>query len=329
MARRWASDGAILIHGPKPDVAAGGVGQTHVAIKNIAPGLLLAVLGSIAFSGKAIIVKLAYRHGVDAVTLIMYRMLFALPIFAAMAWWASRGKPPLTRRDWLGVLGLGLTGYYLASFLDFAGLAYISASLERLILYLNPTLVLLLGWLLYRRPVGRRQALGMGISYLGVVLVFGHEVKLDGGDVALGALLVFLSAVSYAIYLSYSGQLVQRLGSLRLVGLATTVACGLCIAQFLLLRPMSAALVAPPVIWLSILNATLCTAVPVLMVMMAIERIGASLAAQTGMVGPMSTILMGVLILGEPFTAWVAAGTVLVIAGVFVVSSRPQRVPAD
>ncbi len=291
------------------------------------------MLGSIAFSGKAIIVKLAYRHGVDAVTLIMYRMLFALPIFAAMAWWASRGKPPLTRRDWLGVLGLGLTGYYLASFLDFAGLAHISASLERLILYLNPTLVLLLGWLLYRRPVGRRQALGMGISYLGVVLVFGHEVKLDGGDVALGALLVFLSAVSYAIYLSYSGQLVQRLGSLRLVGLATTVACGLCIAQFLLLRPLSAALVAPPVIWLSILNATLCTAVPVLMVMMAIERIGASLAAQTGMVGPMSTILMGVLILGvlsngltqmkiDSYIQQILIGAIIILA---VILSRISR----
>ncbi len=278
------------------------------------------MLGSIAFSGKAIIVKLAYRYGVDAVTLIMYRMLFALPIFAAMAWWASRGKPPMTRHDWLGVLGLGVTGYYLASFLDFAGLAFISASLERLILYLNPTLVLLLGWVLYKRPVGRWQAIGMGISYLGVVLVFGHEVKLEGGDVALGALLVFLSAVSYAIYLSYSGELVQRLGSLRLVGLATTVACGLCIAQFLLLRPMTAALVAPQVIWLSILNATLCTALPVLMVMMAIERIGASLAAQTGIVGPMATILMGVLILGEPFTAWVAAGSALVIAGIFVFS---------
>ena len=278
------------------------------------------MLGSIAFSGKAIIVKLAYRYGVDAVTLIMYRMLFAMPIFAAMAWWASRGKPPLTRHDWFGVLGLGVTGYYLASFLDFAGLAYISASLERLILYLNPTLVLLLGWVLYKRPVGRWQAMGMGISYLGVVLVFGHEVKLEGGDVALGALLVFLSAVSYAIYLSYSGELVQRLGSLRLVGLATTVACGLCIAQFLLLRPMTAALVAPQVIWLSILNATLCTALPVLMVMMAIERIGASLAAQTGIVGPMATILMGVLILGEPFTAWVAAGSALVIAGIFVFS---------
>ena len=292
--------------------------QPHVAHKNIATGLTLATLGAIAFSGKAIIVKLAYRYGVDAVTLIMYRMLFALPIFAVMAWWASRGKPALTRRDWWGVLGLGFTGYYLASFLDFAGLAYISASLERLILYLNPTLVVVMGLVLYQRHISRRQALGMAISYCGVLLVFGHEIKLEGADAALGALLVFLSAVSYAIYLSFSGELVRRLGSIRLVGLATTVACVLCIGQFVLLRPMAAAQVAPQVIWLSVLNATLCTAVPVLMVMMAIERIGAGMTAQTGMVGPMSTILMGVLILGEPFTAWVAAGTVCVVAGIFV-----------
>jgi len=289
-------------------------------------GLLLAVMGSIAFSGKAIIVKLAYRYGVDAVTLIMLRMLFALPFFAIMAWWASRGKPPLTRRDWLGVLGLGFTGYYLASFLDFIGLAHISASLERLILYLNPTLVILLGLVLYKRRITGWQLLGIGISYCGVVLVFGHEIAVQGmdarGSTAWGALLVFLSAVSYAIYLVYSGELVKRLGALRLVGLATTVACVLCIVQFVVLRPFSAALVAPEVVWLSLLNATACTAAPVLMVMMAIERIGASTAAQTGMVGPMSTILMGVLILGEPFTAWVAAGTVLVIAGIFVFTYR-------
>ncbi len=282
--------------------------------------MLLATFGAIAFSGKAIIVKLAYRYGVDAVTLIMYRMLFALPIFAVMAWWASRGKAALTRKDWLGVLWLGFTGYYLASFLDFAGLAYISASLERLILYLNPTLVLLLGLVLYRRRITTPQIMGMAISYSGVVLVFGHEITLLGPEAAWGALLVFLSAVSYALYLVYSGEMVKRLGALRLVGLATTVACLCCILQFLLLRPLSAAVVAPEVIWLSVLNAMLCTAAPVLMVMMAIERIGASMAAQTGMVGPMSTILMGVLILGEPFTAWVAAGTVLVIAGIFVFS---------
>jgi drug/metabolite transporter (DMT)-like permease len=287
----------------------------------MAAGLALAVAGAITFSGKAIIVKLAYRYGVDAVTVIMLRMLFALPIFAAMAWWASRGRAPLSLRDWLGVVGRGFCGYYLSSFLDFVGLQYITASLERLILYLNPTFVMLLAWLLYRKRFARLQLAGMALSYCGVVLVFGHEVQLAGAQTALGAALIFASAVSYAVYLVYSGQLVKRLGSLRLVGLATSVACLFCIAQYALLRPLGSAFeVAPPVLWLSVLNATLCTAVPVLLVMMAIERIGPALSAQSGMVGPLATIMMGVLVLGEPFTAWIAAGTVLVIAGIFVFS---------
>lgn len=289
-------------------------------------GVILALAGAMAFSGKAIIVKLAYRYGVDAVTVIMFRMLFALPIFIAMAWWASRGKPPLSGRDWAGVVGLGVTGYYLASFLDFLGLQYITASLERLILYLNPTLVLLLGWLLYRKPWTRPQLVGMAISYTGVVLVFGVEARLEGTNVALGAVLVFASAASYALYLVYSGEMVKRLGSLRLVGWATSVACVCCIAQFVVLRPVASALtVAPEVIWLSVLNAVLCTAVPVLLVMMAIERVGPSVTSQTGMVGPLSTILLGVWLLGEPFTAWVAAGTVLVITGIFVFTRGAAR----
>jgi drug/metabolite transporter (DMT)-like permease len=279
------------------------------------------MLGAVAFSGKAIIVKLAYRHGVDAVTLIMLRMLFALPLFVALALWAGRGKPALTRRDWIAVLGLGFSGYYLASMLDFAGLAYISASFERLILYLNPTLVLLLGWLLFKRRVTARQMLALAISYAGVFLVFGQELHLQGADAMLGAALVFGSAISYAVYLLFSGEEVKRLGALRLTGLATTVACLLCIAQFMLLRPLSSAFaVAPEVLWLSLLNATVCTFAPVLMVMMAIERLGATLAAQTGMIGPMSTILMGALILGEPFTPWVAAGTLAVLSGVWLLT---------
>ena len=281
---------------------------------------MLAVFGAIAFSGKAIIVKLAYRHGVDAVTLIMYRMLFALPIFALMAWWASRGKAALARRDWLGVLALGFTGYYLSSFLDFGGLVYVSASLERLILYLTPTIVMLLGLVLFKRQVPARRLTGMALSYCGVVLVFGQELRLQGAHTAWGGLLVFLSAITYAVYLVYSGEIVKRLGSLRLVGLATSVACICCLLQFALLRPLGAAVVAPEVIWLSVLNATLCTAAPVLMVMMAVERIGASRAAQVGMVGPLSTLVMGSVILGEPFTALMAAGTALVIAGIFVVT---------
>src|SRR5271169_4845168 len=276
-------------------------------------GLLLASFGAIAFSGKAIIVKLAYRYGVDAVTLIMYRMLFALPMFVLLAWWAGRGKPSLTWRDARTVLGLGFCGYYLSSFLDFVGLRYISASLERLILYLNPTLVLALGAFLFHKPVARAQILALALSYCGVLCVFGREMSLQGADVPLGATLVFGSAVSYAIYLSYSGEEVQRLGALRLTGLATTVACLICIAQFLLLRPISSMAVPAAVLWLSILNATLCTFAPVVMVMMAIERIGAPLTAQAGTVGPLSTILMAVILLGEPFTAWIAAGTALVL----------------
>jgi drug/metabolite transporter (DMT)-like permease len=294
------------------------------APRQLMVGLLLAVLGAIGFSGKAIIVKLAYRHGVDAVTLLMWRMLLALPFFLAIAWWAGRGKPALTRQDWRDIGVLGFTGYYLASYLDFAGLAYISASLERLILYLNPTLVLLISVLWFKHRLQARQVVAMALSYAGVVAVFAHELSFEGRHTAIGAALVFASAVSYAVYLSLSGKVVQRLGSLRLAGLASTVACALCIAQFLALRPVASFLVPEPVLWLSLLNATACTVAPVLMVMMAIARIGAPLSSQVGMVGPMSTLIMGVFILGEPMNAWIVLGTVLVLGGVFLVS-RPSR----
>lgn len=283
-------------------------------------GLALAAAGSIAFSGKAIIVKLAYRHGVDAVTLIMYRMLFALPFFVGIAWWAGRGKPSLDRRDLGVVAGLGFSGYYLASFLDFAGLQYVSASLERLILYLNPTLVLALSVLLFGQTVTWRRLAALAVSYAGVLLVFGHELTLSGPQTALGAALVFGSAVSYAVYLVASGAEVKKLGALRLTGWASSVACALCLLQFLALRPLSAAAVAEPVLWLSLLNALACTVAPVLLVMLAIERIGATLTAQTGMIGPLSTIAMGVLILGEPFNGWILAGTALVLVGIWLLA---------
>ena len=300
--------------------------MTQALASKFSSGLLLAAAGSIAFSGKTIIVKLAYRHGVDAITLVMFRMLFALPFFIAMAWWAGRHQAPLTRNDWLGVLGLGFSGYYLSSFLDFLGLQFISASLARLILYLNPTLVLVLGWVLYKRKITYRQGMAMVVSYSGVLLVFGHEVSLLGENIALGAILVFGGAITYALYLTYSGQLVQRLGSLRLAGLATTVACFFCILQFVLLKSVAALDVVPEVIWLSMLNAIVCTVLPVLMIMMAIERIGPGLTSQIGMIGPLSTLTMGAFFLNETFNLWILMGTVLVLGGVFWVTKAPKVV---
>lgn len=294
--------------------------------RTLLTGLILGALGAIAFSGKAIIVKLSYRYGVDAVTVIMYRMLFALPLFALLAWWASRDAQPLTRHDWLVVCGLGFSGYYLSSFLDFAGLQYIGASLERLILYLNPTIVVLLSAALFKYRVSREQWIALALSYVGVVVVFGHDVRISGNHAELGAALVFASAVSYAIYLVYSGSTVKRLGAMRLSGLATSIACLLCIGQFFILRPVSAMAVAPEVIWLGILNATLCTFVPVLLVMVAIEKAGASLVSQMGMIGPLSTILLSVWLLDEPFTIWIAVGTVLVVSGVWWLARAPRAI---
>jgi drug/metabolite transporter (DMT)-like permease len=284
-------------------------------------GVVLAAAGAVLFSGKAIIVKLAYRHGVDPVTLIMLRMAMALPFFLVLAAWAGRGRDALAGRDWAAVVGLGFTGYYLSSFLDFIGLQYITASLERLILYLSPTMVLLLGRVLYGRRVGRTQLAALALSYVGVLLVFGHELSLEGRDVLFGSGLVFASTVTYALYLVYSGQVVARIGAARLTGLATSVACVLCIGQFLLLRPLQVLEALPAEVWwLSLVNGTLCTFAPVLMLMLAIARIGPGLTSQVGLVGPVSTVMLGVGILGEPFTVWTAAGSALVVAGVLWLS---------
>lgn len=287
-------------------------------------GLVLATAGAIAFSGKAIIVKLSYRYGVDAVTIIMYRMLFALPFFLLLGWWSERQAHaranPLTPADAWRIGALGFVGYYLSSYLDFLGLQYVTASLERLILYLNPTLVVVLGWLLYKKPIQPIRMLAMAVSYSGVLLVFAHELSFAGDDALWGAGLVFASALTYALYLLYSGQWVQRIGAMRLVGWATSVACVCCIVQFMVLRPWSAAQVHEQVLWLALLNALACTVTPVLMVMMAVERIGAALTAQTGMIGPMATIALGVMVLDEPLNVWIGLGTLLVLGGVFIVS---------
>ena len=199
-------------------------------------------------------------------------------------------------------------------------LAYISATLERIILYLTPTLVLLIGVLLARRWPSRLQWIALGVSYLGVALAFGHDLRVDGEGTLIGSVLVFCSALSYAAYLYGSGELVGRIGAVRLTAYASIVASLLCIGQYLILQPMPLTDVAREVYALSLLNGTLCTVLPVLATMMGIRRIGSGPAAQIGMIGPVSTIIFSLLILHEPMGAWQVAGTVLVAVGVLVVS---------
>jgi len=294
-------------------------------------GFLLAGLGAILFSGKAVVVKLTYRYGIDAVTLIAFRMLFSMPFFAAVGWWqarrAARGEiPVLTWRERLQICVLGLLGYYLSSFLDFLGLRYVTAGLERLILFLSPSMVVLLSALWFKRPVTRRQWGAMVLSYLGVVLVFAHDLDQAGGaDVLAGSLFVFGSALSYAVYLICSGELVKRVGATRLVAYAMLVSCIACLIQFFVVHP-PAMLVQPDGVYgYSLIHATLNTVLPVFMLMWGVALIGAPTAALLGMLGPVSVLFLAAWILDEPITLWQLAGTALVLAGVFVLSGGRRR----
>lgn len=298
-----------------------------------AAGYCLATLGAVLFSAKAIVVKFTYRYGIDAVTLIAFRMLFAMPFFAAVAWHqsrrAARGEiPALSARERLQVCVLGLIGYYLSSFLDFLGLRYVSASLERLILFLSPSLVVLMSAFWLKRPVARRQWLAMALSYAGVVLVFAHDLSFGGGgEVLLGSLFVFASATSYSVYLICSGELIKRVGATRLVAYAMLVSCVACIAQFFAVHPATMLLQPAGVYGYSLIHATLNTVAPVFMLMWAVARIGAPTASLLGMVGPVSVLFLAAWFLDEPITAWQMAGTALVLAGVLVLTAgaRPAR----
>lgn len=286
-------------------------------------GLALAAAGSVLFSFKAIIVKLSYRYGVDPVTLIALRMAFALPLFALAAWYAGRNAGArLGARDVLPIAGMGLVGYYLASFLDFIGLQYISAGLERVILYLNPTLVMLISVLVLRKRVVPLEWIALVIAYAGVLFVFWHDLNVSGDDVPLGAALVFASALAYAVYLVVGGEFVARIGPIRLTAWASIVACIACLVQAVALD--ARALVSQPaeVYGLSVVNAVLCTVLPIFMVMVGVARVGSSAAAQTGMLGPAATIASAALLLDEPVSATQLFGTAIVLAGVFLLTMR-------
>ncbi|MDB5770419.1 MAG: family transporter [Burkholderia sp.] len=285
-------------------------------------GLAIAIVGAIFFSAKAIVAKLIYRYQVDAVTLIAFRMIFSLPFFAAIAIWKAKTESPLTGVERAKIVVMGLLGYYLSSFLDFLGLQYISAGLERLILFLTPSFVLLISVFFLRKKIRLMEWLALGSAYLGTVLVFFHDAMIGGSNVMVGGAFVLGSAISYAFYLILSGELVRRAGALRLVAYAMCVSSAACIVQFFLLRPVSMLVQPRDVYGLSIINALLCTVLPVILTMIAVERIGAATASQAGMVGPVSTLFLAALILDEPITGIQLAGTALVLTGIYFLSKK-------
>lgn len=281
----------------------------------------------LAFSLRPILIKLSYAaHPVSPTTLLFLRMTLSLPFFAAVAFFLIGKEPRITARDWAAIAGLGLIGYYAASFLDFIGLQYVGAGVGRLILFLYPTLVLLLSFLFLGRRPARRELAALVMSYAGIALVVSNQVAAgeQGRLFALGALLVFASALCYAVYLVAGSEMVKRVGSMRFTAYSMVVSTVPAVLQFFVLEPLSA-LALPAAVWgYAVVLATVSTVLPLFLQAEALKRIGATHFALIGAVGPVSVAVTSALGLDEPFTWLQAAGGALVIFGVLLASLKPK-----
>ncbi|MGZ8238766.1 MAG: DMT family transporter [Methylobacter sp.] len=292
-------------------------------------GYLFVLLGAFGFSAKAVLVKLAYTYSyqLDAITLMVLRMAISLPFFLAVAVWSANDSARindaqrLSGQDWLMIFGLGLLGYYIASFLDFAGLQYISASLERLILFLYPTMVVLFTAALQRRAINRHQALALALSYAGMILVFvDNMASTASSGLLLGSALVLSSAVAYAFFLMGSGMMVKRIGSTRFTAYSMTVACLATGLHFVIQHGSEMLSLPANVYWLALIRAIFSTVLPAFLMNAGIRRIGAGSASIVSSAGPIATLGLAFLLLGEALTLAQLAGTALVLVGVYVIS---------
>jgi drug/metabolite transporter (DMT)-like permease len=288
-------------------------------------GFLIALLASIFFSTKAIFVKLAFRDtGVDALTLLSLRMLFSLPFYIAAAWIAGRkaGEARLSRRDWLLVIAMGILGYYLSSLFDFIGLQYVSAGLERLILFLYPTFAILINTYYFKTKLEKAQLIALLLTYLGIGIAYFGELKLDAAGnpgFYYGSLMIFLCAVTYSFYLVGTGRLVTRLGVTRYTAYAMLAATAGIFIHFLLVRNPAGVHLSPTLVGYSLALAVIATVLPSFMMSLGMKRIGSNKVSIITSVGPVSTILQAHFLLGEPINTPQILGTTLVIAGVVMI----------
>lgn len=293
--------------------------------RNTLAGLGFVLLGALGFSAKAIFIKLAYASDttLDALTLMTLRMLFSLPWFLAVMLWQHKksAAQPLNRRLGLLVFGLGLIGYYVASYLDFLGLKYISAGLERVILFLYPTFVVLFSAVLFKRKINAAVGLALLLSYSGMLLVFYDNMAFTASGLVTGSTLVLGSAIVFSFFIMGSGVMVEHLGSARFTAYSMTVASAATVAHFAVLHPAADLTgFSPHIYFLALMMALFSTVLPAFFMNAGIRRIGSSPAAIISTTGPIATLVLAYVFLEEPVSVFQLFGTVFVLAGVYLVS---------
>ncbi len=300
--------------------------QSNASSHNRLLGFGLAAMAAIGFSAKAIFAKLIYQESIDAVTVLALRMAIATPFFMLVALRQTRRShlTALNRKDYGAILVLGLLGYYLSSLFDFIGLQYISAGLERLILFLYPTFVVVLSAMLLGKPFGGKELLALCLSYAGIGVVFGDEIGIQSEHLCLGSAFVVASTLTYSAYLIGTGETIARVGTSRFTAYAMLVACAASLLQFALTHPLQDLRLSLRVYQLSLAMAVLSTVLPVFMLSAAIRQIGSGHTSLIGMIGPVATVFMANLFLGEQLTVQQVGGAALVMLGVLSLSLKPN-----
>ncbi len=295
--------------------------QTAPPTSRLAIGYALGALGSVLFATKSIAIKLAYAEGVDTETLLALRMLLSLPFYAAVGVWSLRGR----EAGGAGPLGgglvakaglVGILSYWFASYTDFLGLTYISAQLERLILFTYPLFTVLFGALLFRQHVRPRALWAFVFSYAGLALIFAGAPAGGGDSLMIGAGLVVVSAIAFALYQLLAKPLIGRIGPSLFTCIAMTAAAAVVIAQFLLTHPVGALAVTPDAFACALFLAVGATVIPSFLMNAALHRISAQANAVIGTLSPIATIALAAAILGEVMTGMEWLGAALIIAGV-------------
>lgn len=290
-------------------------------------GIGLGVLGVVMFSSKAVMVKLAYNYGVDTISILLLRMLFSFPFYVAIAfiYRNKNTKTELQSTDYFWLVFFGLVGYYLASYFDFVGLFYIKASLERIILFLYPTIVLLLNRFFLKQPITKIQGLAIGLTYLGIVIAFADEVSISGGNTYLGGFFILLSAITYASYLVGSGWLIPKFGVVKFTAYAMLVSCVCVFVHYLAISDTNLFSFSWEVYVLGFLIAIFATVIPSFLVSTSIKIISSSNFAIVAGMGPISTIVLAAIFLDERLTLYQFFGALIVIIGIVIVSLKSNK----
>lgn len=287
-------------------------------------GIVIGVLGIVLFSSKAVMVKLAYNYQVDAISILLLRMLFSFPFYIVIAY-LYRNQNTIDKpnsKDYLWLVFFGFVGYYLASYFDFVGLTYIKASLERIILFLYPTIVILLNKVFLKQVITKIQAFAIGLTYLGIVIAFSDEVSISGPETYLGGFYILLSAITYASYLVGSGWLIPKFGVMKFTAYAMIVSCACVFIHYSIISEINLFSFSWEVYMLGFLIAIFATVIPSFLVSASIKMISSSNFAIVAGIGPISTIILAAIFLNERLTLFQLFGALIVIIGILFVSLK-------